>query len=97
MIAARPESGWIWRESDDDGFIRLDSGGVPREFKEKTFIGLHGLGCVTHPEFIRNENMTGIITGLYKVESQLAGFEVRDSNSSQIGELLLNAMNKKLI
>ena len=97
VIAARPESGWIWRESNDDGFIRLDSGDVPREFKEKTFIGLHGLGCVTHPEFIRNENMTGIITGLYKVESQLAGFEVRDSNSSQIVELLINAMEKKII
>ena len=97
VIAARPESGWIWRESDDDGFIRLDSGDVPREFKEKIFLGLHGLGCVTHPEFIRNGNMTGIRTGLYKVEFPLAGFEVRDSNSSQIGKLLLNAMNKKLI
>ena len=87
----------FWWGPNDNGFQRLDSGDVPREFKEKTFLGLHGLGCVTHPEFIRNENMTGTRTGLYKVEFPLAGFEVRDSNSSQIGELLLNAMNKKLI
>ena len=97
VIAARRESGWMWKETPDDGFQRLDSGDVPREFKEKILLGLHGLGCVTHPEFIRNENMTGFKTGLYKVEHPLASFEVRDSNTSQIGQLLINAVKNKLI
>tara|TARA_B100000579_G_scaffold371763_1_gene334538 strand:+ start:3256 stop:4620 length:1365 start_codon:yes stop_codon:yes gene_type:complete len=95
VIAARQESGWIWRETIEDGFQRFDSGDVPREFKEKTLLGLHGLGCVTHPEFIRNENMTGFRTGLYKVDYPLASFEVRDSNSSQFGNLLIDAIKNK--
>ena len=95
VIAARQESGWIWRETVEDGFQRFDSGDVPREFKEKTLLGLHGLGCVTHPEFIRNENMTGFKTGLYKVDYPLASFEVRDSNSSQFGKLLIDMIKNK--
>jgi len=95
VIAARPESGWIWKETSDGGFERLDSGDVPREFKEKTLLGLHGLGCVTYPEFIRNKNMVGFKTGLFKVDYPLSGFEVRDTNSSKIGQLLFEAMKKK--
>jgi GT2 family glycosyltransferase len=94
VIAARPETGWIWRETPDNGFQRLDSGDVPREFKEKTLLGLHGLGCVTHPEFIRNENMTGFRTGLYTVEHPLAGFEVRDSISHKISVALMKIYKK---
>ena len=82
----------MWRETTDNGFQRLDSGDVPREFKEKTLLGLHGLGCVAYPEFIRNKNMTGFKTGLYKVEHALSGFEIRDTNSSQVGNFLINAM-----
>ena len=97
VIAASPETGWMWKETHDDGFQRLDSGDVPREFKEEILLGLHGLGCVTHPEFIRNENMTGFKTGLYEVQHPLASFELRDSNTSQIGQILINAVKKKLI
>ena len=82
----------FWWGPNDNGFQRLDSGDVPREFKEKTLLGLHGLGCVTYPEFIRNRNMTGFKTGLYKVEHLLSGFEIRDTNSSQVGNSLINAM-----
>ena len=94
VIAARPETGWMWRETPNDGFQRLDSGDVPREFKEKTLLGLHGLGCVTHPEFIRNENMTGFKTGLYRVEHPLASFEVRDSISHKISVALMKIFKK---
>jgi hypothetical protein len=49
---------------------------------------------VTHPEFIRNENMTGFRTGLYTVEHPLAGFEVRDSISHKISVALMKIYNK---
>jgi len=91
VIAARQETGWMWRETPDGGFQRLDSGDVPREYKEKSLIGLHGLGCVTHPEFIRKENMTGFKTGLYEVKHPLAGFEVRDPISYKISETLMHS------
>ena len=89
VIASRPESGWMWREASDRSFQRLDSGDVPREFKEQSLVGLHGIGFVTHPEFIRQGNMIGAKTGLYKVDYPLAGFEVRDENSVRIASLVI--------
>jgi glycosyltransferase involved in cell wall biosynthesis len=89
VISARPESGWMWRESPDGSFQRVDSGDVPREFKEQSLIGLHGIGCVTHPEYVRNESMIGKKTGLYKVDHPLAGFEVRDPESIRIASLFI--------
>lgn len=89
VIAARSESGWMWREKTTGDLERLDSGDIPREFKEKTLIGLHGLGLVTHPEFIRNENMIGLKTGLYEVEHPLSGFEVRDALTNEISLALM--------
>ena len=86
VIAARPESSFLWQENEQGNFVRLDSGDVPRKFKEKSYVGLHGLGVVTHPEFIRQERMLGDKVGLYPVHSPLAGFEVRDRESRQIAE-----------
>ncbi|MDC0188252.1 hypothetical protein OAJ61_00460, partial [bacterium] len=81
VIAARKESGWIWHETNEGTYDRIDSGDIPRKFKEKTFIGLQGLGCVTHPIFIRNGRLLGEKTGIYTTNHPLAGFEVRDELS----------------
>lgn len=89
IIAARPESGWMWREATDGTFERVDSGDIPRAFKEQSLVGLQGLGCVTYPEFIRTENTTGQKTGLYKVTHPLSGFEVRDAESTLFASLLV--------
>jgi len=89
VIASRPESGWMWRETPDRSFQRVDSGDVPREFKEQSLVGLHGIGCVTHPEFIRQGDMIGTKTGLYKVDYPLAGFEVRDDDSVRIASSVI--------
>ena len=37
VIAAKRESGWLWQESSGGNYKRLDSGDIPREFKEKSF------------------------------------------------------------
>ena len=44
---------------DNKSFRRIDKGDIPREFKENTLIGLQGLCCVTHPEFIRKNSLLG--------------------------------------
>ena len=90
VVAAQPESNFLWQEDEKGNFVRLDSGDVPREFKEKSYIGLHGLGLVTHPEFIRQGRMLGEKVGLYIVHSPLAGFEVRDQESRDVAESLLS-------
>ncbi len=89
VIAARSESGWLWHEKSEGNFERVDSGDIPRKYKENSLIGLHGLGCVTYPEYIRNEQMLGNKIGLYKIEHPLAGFEVRSEISSSIASKFL--------
>ena len=90
VIAACQETGWMWRETPDGGFQRLVSGDVPREYKEKSLIGLHGLGCITYPEFFRNGQMLGGKIGLYEVGHPLAGFELRDEFSYDLATKFLD-------
>lgn len=89
VIAARPESGSIWQENEKSEFDRLDSGDIPRKFKEKSYIGLRGLCCVTHTELIRQERLFGDKVGLFEAHSQLASFEVRDKSSRELANQLL--------
>ena len=92
VIAARGESSFIWQEKHDGGFNRIDSGDVPREFKEKILIGLHGLGCVSHPEFIRTGKFFGPNMGLFEIDDNIASFEVRDSASLEKAKKILNVL-----
>ena len=89
VIVAKQENGFLWQEDVEGKFSQIDSGDIPRKFKEKSFIGFHGLGTITHPEFIRSGKLLGNNIGLYKVDSELAGFEVRDEKSAEIAEKLL--------
>ena len=78
VIAARREVGWLWHEKTKGRFERIDSGDIPREFKEKSLVGLHGLGCVIYPEFLRKGRLVGENTGLYEISHPLAGLEIRE-------------------
>ncbi len=84
VIAAKAEPGWIWKEKADGQFQRIDSGDVPRDFKQASFLGLHGCGCVTHPEYIRNNSILGNKIGMLKVNHPLASFEVRNLEQSKV-------------
>ena len=53
VIAAKEEKGWLWKESTN-GYFRIEEGDIPGKIKKKTFLGLHGLCCVTYPEFVRD-------------------------------------------
>ena len=90
VIAARRESGWLWHENSDGSFERVDSGDIPRKFQKKSLIGLHGLGCITYPEFIRNGQILGGKIGLFEVEHPLAGFELRDGFSSSLATMFID-------
>ena len=49
----------------------------PERVQKKTFIGLHGLCCVTYPEIIRSGKLEGKNVGLYKVENLISAVEMR--------------------
>jgi rhamnosyltransferase len=88
VLAVKPESRSIWRE-EHDGIRRVDSGDVPRKFKEKIMIGLKGVACVTHPEFIREGCLIGSNVGMYEVRSPYAPIEVRSAEDFELARLLL--------
>ena len=89
VIAARRETGSMWYEDTKKNFRRIDKGDIPRIFKEKSLLGIQGLCCVTHPEFIRNNSLLGKKIGLFEITNQLSTFEVRDKNEKNSVEKLL--------
>ena len=42
VVAAKEENGCMWKQQDNEKFIRIDEGYIPRKFKKKTFIKWHG-------------------------------------------------------
>jgi N-acylneuraminate cytidylyltransferase len=89
VIAAKDENGSLWKQDRNKGYIRLDSGDIPREYKENTYVGLKGLCCVTHPEFIRQDRLMGNNVGLFNVKSPLSSIEIRSNLDREIAKNLL--------
>ena len=92
ILAVRPEYGSVWK--NDDGTIRrVDSGDVPRKFKEKILIGLKGVACITHPEFIREGYLVGSNVGMYEVLDPYGPIEVRNDEDFAMARLLYENRN----
>jgi len=91
VIAAKRENRAIWKEQDG-AIVQLDEGLTPRQFKEATFLELKGVGCVTHPEFLRQGSLLGDKIGIYEITNPYSHLEVRSPDdvtmaSHLIGEL----------
>jgi len=89
VIACHRESGFLWQEQEDGQYVQIDSGDVPRTLKEKSYVGLHGLACVTHPVFVRRGILLGEKIGLFKIDNPLSYLEIRDQDTSFLAEKLL--------
>ena len=74
---------WLWSEKNNH-FDRIDSGDIPREYKEKSMVGYHGIGCITYPEFLRKGKLLGDKVGLYEITNPLSFIEVRSTRSKQL-------------
>lgn len=89
VLAAKRESRSIWRE-EDGSIKRIDKGDVPRKYKEPTFIGIKGLCCVTHPEFIRGGSLLGTRIGIYEILNPYSPIEVRNDEDLRLAERLVD-------
>ena len=89
VIAAQKEAGSMWHEENSKNFKRVDKGDIPREFKEKALIGIQGLCCVTHPEFIRKNSLLGKKIGLFEVKNKLSSLEIRNKVDRSTAEKLI--------
>lgn len=88
VIAAKAENRAIWKEKTTK-IIQLDEGLTPRQFKEPTFIELRGVGCVTHPEFLREGNLLGEKIGIYEVNNPYSHLEVRSEEDFTMASILI--------
>ncbi len=78
VVAARRESRGVWLESKGETSV-LGEGFMPRKLKQSSaLIGLIGLGCVTHPAFVRQGQMLGGKTGLFEIDDPLSALEFGD-------------------
>lgn len=89
VMAAHKEAGSFWHESRNQSIRRIDKGDIPREFKEKSLVGLQGLCCVTRPEFIRKNSLLGKKIGLYEIKNQISGLEVRSRSDKSMAEKII--------
>ena len=88
VIAAKEEKGWLWKENSN-GYLRIEEGDIPEKIKKKTYLGLHGICCVTYPEFIRDGLLIGKNIGLFPVKNHLSIIEIRNNETyKKFGKIL---------
>jgi len=93
VIAAKKEFGSIWHENEKNELNRIDMGDIPRDLKEKNLVGVKGLCCVTHPEFIRKGKLFGKKIGLFEYKNQIGGFEVRGKDNLLLASKIIKNFN----
>jgi len=89
IITAKRENKSIWKEKGSKIEL-LDEGTTPRQFKDPTYIGLRGVCCVTHPEFLREGNLLGQKIGIYEIDNPYSPVEVRSENDFMLAERLVD-------
>ena len=88
VIAAKEEKGWLWKENTN-GYLRIEEGDIPEKIKKKTYLRLHGICCVTYPEFIRDGLLIGKNIGLFPVKNNLSVIEIRNVETyKKFGKIL---------
>ena len=88
IVAAKAENKAIWKEKDGE-ILQIDEGLTPRQFKDPTFIELRGVGCVTHPEFLRQGRLMGDKIGIYEVNDPYSSIEVRNGDDFKLASLVI--------
>lgn len=76
VVASFPEYRPCWIEVDGK-LERVNEDSTFRFEREPIQVGLPGLGCVTHPRYLREEKRIGGDIGIYEVEDPLATIEIR--------------------
>jgi CMP-N-acetylneuraminic acid synthetase len=93
VVAAKKENKAIWQQKD--GVIsQIEEGITPRQFKEPTYIELKGVGCVTHPEFLREGMLLGEKVGIYELNNPYSHLEVRSEEDYKLASSLLKEVFK---
>ena len=81
IVAVHKEERSVWSANNNN----IDQTGeipVPRTFKKNsTNINLMGLGCITHPQYIRDQTLFGSNIGLHIIDCPISALEIRSSET----------------
>lgn len=94
IIAARAEFESCWVK-DGDSIKRIDEGFIPRKYKDSIYIGIKGLGCATHPVFLREGHLLGQKVGILEISNPYSHVEVRDKMGLHYAEALMGRWDKE--
>lgn len=73
VVAGFPEYRIAWTENDKEKeFKRIDDFNTSKELRNLIHIANPGLGCITYPNFIRNNNRIGGKIGIHEIDSQIS-------------------------
>lgn len=94
VLPVYPEykSSWI---KEDGKIKRIDKGFMPRQYKKPIYIGLSGLGCITHPIFVREKRRIGDKVGLVEIRDPLCALQVRDKMGFELANKLIDGWWEK--
>ena len=95
VIACNKEFKPILRQVDNRYELIDKVNTIPRKYRQPVYIELKGLCTVTYPEYIRQGTLHGTELGLFEVDNELSGIEIRDKNSIELFEILKNAQKVK--
>ena len=90
VVPARKEYNSCWIEQDGT-YQRIDHGHIPRQFKQPTYTGIKGLGCVTHAATIREGRFFGAKVGIVEIPDFLSSLEVRSRDDCELAEAIMNS------
>jgi glycosyltransferase involved in cell wall biosynthesis len=90
VVAVKEEPRHIWLHSQGKT-SEFGEGFMPRQFKdESAYIGLLGLGCVTHPSFLRNGDLLGHRVGVFEIDDPFCAIEIRNEKLFEIATQMLD-------
>jgi rhamnosyltransferase len=86
VLAARSEYG-ICFVNKEGTLTQIGDGFVPRKYKDPVHVGVKGLGCATHPIFLREGKLLGEAVGIIETEDPMAFIEIRDNANNRLTTL----------
>ena len=96
VMAAKLEGRRLWLESGNKTQQLGDARFTPRQLKDShTYVGLFGLGCVTHPSFLRSGEPLGPKLGIYDVNDPFSAVELRDDGTLDLAGRLIDDWHAK--
>lgn len=94
VIAAKIENKAIWKEREGR-ITQLEGGLTPRQFKDPAYLELKGIGCVTHPEFLREGSLLGEKVGIYEIDNPYSAIEVRSEDDFKLASKIIGGWFNK--